>query len=148
MALDLTAIRTALADQISQGTGREVRGYPYPTGAPGELPCIIVRSGDEYANYHVDMGYQCDVNLIVDVMAPCRVALEDGLRVLDELLSSAAGSPISVIDAIEADLTLGAVVEQVVVGVAGQQTGFGTVEEGRPQGVVASVPVQVWVART
>jgi len=148
MALNLTVIREALAAQITAGTGREVRGYPYPTGSINELPCVVVRCDDDYVNYHATQGEAADVGLVIDVMAACRASIEDGLRVLDELLSSAAGQPTSVIDAIEADDSLGGAVERVVVGTAGQQTGFGTVEDGRPIGVIASVPVEVWVNRS
>lgn len=151
MALDLGAIREALASQIYQNTGREVHVYPYPTGGQLELPAVVIRSGEDYVDYHVTLGVgdnAADVNLILDIMARCAVALEDGLIVLDELLSSAAGHPTSVIDAIEADESLGGVVENVSLGVAGQQEGFGTQEEGRPHGVLSSVPLAVWVNRS
>lgn len=149
MALNLTAIREALAAQIVAGTDREVHAYPYPLGSPGEMPAVVIRSGEEYINYFVTQGDAADVALILDIIAPCRVSIEDGLRVLDELLSVAAGLPNSVFDAIEADLSLGGVVDTCQVGGAGQHIGIGNVApDGRPDGVLVSVPLAVWVNRS
>lgn len=147
--MDLVAIHEAIADQVVAGTGREVRGYPFQTGGSYELPCVVVCPGEDYIDYHADMGIECDMNLIIEVRAPCRVAVEDGLRVLSELLSAHAGLPNSVIDAIESDLTLGGVVGQVVLGTVGQWGGFGATEEGGlPHGVMVTIPVQVWTSRS
>lgn len=149
MALNLAAIRQALADQIVAGTDREVHAYPYPPGSPGEMPAVVIRAGEEYINYFVTQGLEADVNLILDVIAPCRASVEDGLRVLDELLSADAGLPNSVFDAIEADPTLGAVVERCEIGGAGQHIGIGNVTaDGRPEGVMVSVPLTLWLARS
>lgn len=146
--MDLVAIHEAIANQVVDHTARQVHGYPFQTGGSYELPCVVVCPGEEYINYHVDMGLEADMNLLLEVRAPCRVAVEDGLRVLSELLSADAGLPNSVIDAIEADVTLGGLVSQVVLGVVGQWAGFGTAEEGLPQGVMVTVPVQIWTSRS
>jgi hypothetical protein len=148
MALNLKAIREALAAQISQGTGREVHAYAYPPGSPGEMPAVVIRAGEEYINYFVTLGDDCDVSLILDIIANARVSLEDGLIVLDELLSVGAGLPNSVFDAITADRTLGGAVDACELGVVGQHVGTGIVEDGRPPGVMVSVPLSVWVARS
>jgi hypothetical protein len=148
MALNLKAIREALAAQINANTGRELHAYAYPPGSPGEMPAVVVRAGEEYVNYYVDQGAQTDVTFILDVIAPCRVSLEDGLRVLDELLSADAGEPNSVFDAIETDPTLGGAVVHCEVLTAGQHIGIGAVNDGRPEGVSAPLAVTVWVARS
>lgn len=149
MALDLVAIHEKVAQAVVDGTARQVRGYPFQTGGAYELPCIVVTPGDEYINYHVDMGLECDVNLILEVRAPTRVSLEDGLRVLAELLSKGAGLPNSVIDAIDADPTLGGLVERIDFGVAGQWVGFGADSaEGPPTGVIVTLPVQIWTTQS
>lgn len=150
MALNLTAIREALAEQIDANTGRDLHAYPYPPGSPGEPPAVVIREGgdDEYVQYYVDQGSQTDVTFVLDLIAPCRVSLEDGERVLDELRSAAAGLPNSVFDAIEADPTLGGVVEGCRVVSAGSAVGIGAVTDGRPEGVSAPLQVTVWVARS
>lgn len=147
MPLNLSAIRTALATRIVAGTAREVHAYPYPTGSPGEMPAVVIRSGEEYINYFVTQGDAADVSLILDIIAPARVSIEDGLRVLDELLSADAGLPNSVFDAIEADRSLGGVVETCQIGGAGQHVGRDGAD-GLPESVMVSVPLAVWVNRS
>jgi len=146
--MDLAAVRVALAEQVAQYTGRAVHAYPYPTGGAYELPAVVVwRRGGEGVDYHVDQGTECDAHFTVHVVAASRVVWEDGLRVLDELLSSDAGLPRSVVDAIETDPTLGGVVEQVVIGTAGDERPFNDAD-GNMIGVVSSLPVAVWAVRT
>jgi hypothetical protein len=147
MGMNLTKIRTELAAQIAANTQRAVHAYPYPPGTPGELPAVVIRSGETYINYFVTLGDEADVGLILDIMAPCRASLEDGLRVLDELLSSGVGLPASVFDAIEDDPTLGGLVERCEFGVAGQHVGVAGAD-GLPESVYVSVPLAVWVNRT
>lgn len=150
--LDLSAIRQGLVDTIKAGVTRDVRGYPYPLGNE-ELPCVVVNTGDDYITYNTTLGQasggaMCDVNLELILMARCSVSLEDGQRVLDEMLSARASLPNSVIDAIEADRTLGGVVQECKLGAAGRYEGSRPDTEGRPQAVVVTVPVQIWMRRS
>lgn len=147
--MDVVAIHEALSAQVVAGTGREVRGYPFQTGGSYELPCVVVCPGEDYIDYHADMGTECDMNLILEVRVDSRTSIEEGLRKLSELLSADAGLPNSVIDAIESDVTLGGVVGQVVLGGVGQWGGFGATEEGGlPHGVMVTIPVQIWTSRS
>jgi hypothetical protein len=148
--LDLIAIRVALAEQVQAGTSREINGYPYPKGNE-ELPCIVVHPADEYVDWYGSLGANdgalCVVNLVLELMAPCRVTYEDGLRVLDEMMSAGVGLPNSVIDAIEADRTLAGTVDDALLGVSSGHTGT-RLEDGRPTAVVCRMPLTVWQQRS
>jgi len=149
--LDLSAIREGLATTVTVGVSREIRGYPYPKGNE-ELPCVVVhRVGDESVDWYGSLAAAdglAIVNFVLEFMAPCRVSFEDGLRVLDEMLSAGAGLPNSVIDAIEADRTLQGTVEETLVGVASGESGTRPDESGRPQAVLSRVPLTVWLQRS
>lgn len=119
MALDLGAIRTALQDQVTaalNASDRPANVYAYPPNSP-ELPAILIRprSGTgEYVQYH-----QSFASNIRGDNALAGIELEIEVRVggwdvdaeiaMDDYLST--GVAASIIDAVEADPTLGGVIE-------------------------------------
>lgn len=142
--LNLTAIRQGLANTITQGVPREMHGYPYPKGGNEELPCVIVHTADEYVDWYgsiaaADDGL-CVLSFVLEFMASSRTTIEDGLRVLDEVVSAA-------VDAIESDRSLGGTVDDTLVGVSSGQSGI-QLEDGRPQAVRCSTPLTVWKQRS
>jgi hypothetical protein len=147
--LDLAAIRDAIADTIVTGTSRAIHGYPYPKGDE-ELPCVIVHpANDTYVDWWGSIGgdAMCIINFVLELMAPCRVTFEDGLRVLDEMMSAGAGLPNSVVDAVEADRSFGGQADDSLLGVS-----FGhsrtVADEHRPEAVVCRVPLTVYKQRS
>jgi hypothetical protein len=111
MALDLTEIRTALATQIVDGVADGLNGYPYPKAAPA-LPAVEIHAGEPYVNYHVTFGEAAhmDVQLEIQLLIP-RGDHETSQQIVDRLLSTGGGATSSVIDAVEADKTLGGTVQ-------------------------------------
>jgi hypothetical protein len=147
--LDLIALRVAIADAVQAGTARPINGYPYPKGNE-ELPCVVVHAADNYVDWWGSLaavGGMCTVNLVLELMAPCRVTFEDGLRVLDEMMSAGAGLPNSVVDAVEADRSFGGQADDSLLGVS-----FGhsrtVADEHRPEAVVCRVPLTVYKQRS
>lgn len=143
-------MRVALVKRVVDGTDRAVQGYPYPKGNE-QLPCVVVHTADEYVDPYgtiAAMGGMAVVNLVLVLMAPCRVAYEDGMRVLDEMMSAGIDLPNSVADAIEADRTLGGVVDDVLLGVSSGHTGINPDEQGRPQAVICRWPLTVYAQRS
>ena len=144
-ALDLAAIREALVATIKDGVTREINCYPYPKG--NELPpCIVVHTADEYVDWYGSIAggdsALCVVNFVLEFMAPARTTFEDGLRVLDEMLS--AGVDL----AIQADRTLQGTVDEALLGVSSGYSGINPDESGRPQAVLCRVPLTVWKQRS
>lgn len=119
MALDLGAIRTALQDQVNialAASDRPANVYAYAPNSP-ELPAVIIRprlGTGEYVQYH-----QSFANSIRGDNALAGIELEIEVRVggwdidaemaMDAYLST--GVAASIIDAVEADPTLGGVIE-------------------------------------
>jgi hypothetical protein len=119
MALDLGAIRTALADQINTalaGSGRPANVFAYPPNSP-ELPAVLIRpriGTGTYVQYH-----QSFANTIRGDNALAGIELEIEVRVggwdidadiaMDAYLSTGVAS--SIIDAVETDPTLGGTIE-------------------------------------
>lgn len=145
MALNLAAIREGLVDTIKAGATRDLRGYPYPVGNE-ELPCFVVHPADEYVDWYGSLsaadGALCQVNFVLEFMAPARTTFEDGLRVLDEMLSAGVDY------AIQADRTLGGTVDDALLGVSSGQSGIQPDADGRPQAVLCRVPLTVWKQRS
>jgi hypothetical protein len=140
--LDLTAIRQGLADTVAGGTVREIQGYAYPKGDE-QLPCVVVHTADEYFDPWGTIaadGGTAVINFVLEFMAPARTTFEDGLRILDEMMSSG-------FDAIQADRSLGGVVDETLLGVSSGQSGT-RLEDGRPTAVVCRWPLTVWKQRS
>ncbi|NDG19203.1 MAG: hypothetical protein EB117_13145, partial [Betaproteobacteria bacterium] len=112
MPLNPRAIATALANQIDANTTRALACYDlYPPTEP-QYPCIIVQFAG--IAYHETMGAVAGgvlarLDLEVVVLAHGTSDLDGQAAVLD-MLSSGTGNPNSIIDAIEADRTLGGAV--------------------------------------
>lgn len=143
--LNLGAIREGLVATITAGATREIRGYPYPKGNE-ELPCFVVHPADEYVDWYGSMaaadGALCIVNFVLEFMAPARTTFEDGLRVLDEMLSAGVDY------AIQADRTLQGTADDALLGVSSGQSGIQPDADGRPQAVLCRVPLTVWKQRS
>ncbi len=119
MALDLYAIRTALADQIKaalQGTGRDANVYAYPPDSPAS-PAVLIRprgGTPTYVQYHqsFSMNEQGDGALAgIELEIEIRVGGSevDAQIAMDDYLST--GTAASIVNAVEADKTLGGAVE-------------------------------------
>jgi hypothetical protein len=147
--LDLIGIRVAIAETVVAGTQRAIHGYAYPKGGVEELPAVVVHpAADGYVDPWGSLGdgAMCIVNFVLELMAPCRVTFEDGLRVLDEMMSAGVGLPASVIDALEADRTLGGTVEDSLLGVSTGHTGMFMVDG--TQAVICRWPLTVYKQRS
>lgn len=114
--LDLRTVMTALANQIDSGTARSLACYDLQPPTTPQFPCVIVRPADQFVSYHESFGASVlsDVQLEVAVMASGTSDNDSQIAVLD-LLSAGTGKTSSVIDAIEADRTLGGAVENTIV---------------------------------
>lgn len=119
MNLDLVAIRTALAAQLGNVAGLEVyRNHPGIPVVPSAGAAVIVMPDQYYVSYAEtfpgQIGALADVSLLLQVYAQSSDPVSGQDRI-DELLSSGNGQSRSIIDAIEADRTLGGVVETTLV---------------------------------
>ncbi len=144
--LDLAAIREGICATIKAGLPRDVRAYPYPVGNP-EIECVVVHPDTEYVDWYGSIaggdGAMCVIRFVLEFMAPSRTTFEDGLRVLDEMLS--AGVDL----AVQADRTLGGTVDDALLGVSSGQTGIQPdATTGLPQAVLCRVPLTVWKQRS
>lgn len=119
MALDLAAIREALAQQIRDAliqSGRQANVYAYPPDSP-ELPAVLIqpRAGTgTYVQYHqsFSLNAQGDGALAgIELEIEVRVGgfLSESDRAMDDYLST--GTDASLINAVEADKSLGGAVE-------------------------------------
>lgn len=107
MAVDLTAIRSALAGQIRDGVDREVNVYDGYVPSSPSAPCLIVKPASEYMELELTYNRPlCTMRFEVWVLtAP---GLEtDGQRLLDQFCSVGTGQTNSIYDAIGVDRTLG-----------------------------------------
>jgi hypothetical protein len=116
MALDLVAIRRAVADQIQRSVGRTVNVYGGYVPDTLNLPAVVVYPDTEYVNYEETFGSSglAEVQLRLRVFIPPGPGV-DGQQVLDEFLSAGAGHPNSLLDAVNAGRTFGGVVANSVV---------------------------------
>jgi len=113
--LDLRAVMTALANQIDINTARSLACYDLQPATTPQFPCVIVRPADQFVGYHETFGeVLTDVQLELVVMASGTSDLDSQIAVLD-LMSAGTGMTSSVIDAIEADRTLGGAVLNTIV---------------------------------
>jgi len=147
MALELAAIRTALVDKIRATVARDVNVYPYPLQNPN-LPSVTVTAGGSggYIDYQVTSGTSpvCDVYFTVTVVATAADEVSPQI-VVDDLLSAGTGQGSSLIDALIADRTLGAVVQNLHIGTA--STPRTQVDDSGAFTVSASVDVRILTRR-
>lgn len=118
MALDIKAITSALADQIDANTSRSLACYSLQPPTVPQFPCAIVRTGEPLVAYHETfgpgVGVLVQISLEVLLMAQGATDIDSQIVIFD-LLSSGTGKTSSVIDAIEADRTLGGLVADCFV---------------------------------
>jgi hypothetical protein len=113
----LRQIREAIADQLANGLDRETNTYPYALGADAmRAPYVVVMPpGGDYIAYYATMGDQGTTDLILNLHIvtastdpmSCQIALDD-------YLSIGGDNQSSVVDAMNADRTLGGVVGDCV----------------------------------
>ena len=119
MALDLGAIRNALADQIRAAlavSGREANVYAYPPDSP-ELPAVMIRPREgaaEYVQYHQtfssnEQGDGALAGIELDIVVRVGGWDIDAQIAMDDYLST--GTAASVINSVESDKTLGGAIE-------------------------------------
>lgn len=144
MALDLQAIHEAVADQIRENVARGLNVFPFMPDNP-PYPFLAVVPSDPYVAYHetfasASTGAVCDVR--VDLLIASSAATIDAQIFIADLLSAGTGKTSSVVDAIEADRTLGGVVATCLIARA---EGFEFPEAG---GVRVRLPLQIAQRRT
>lgn len=110
MSVNLRLIREAAAFQIANGIARQATGYAYD-GTTITLPAIIIRPGSPYVTYHESFGDRClvGVELEIEVITSSADGISAGVA-MDDLLSPGLANSSSILEAIEADPTLGGTV--------------------------------------
>ena len=119
MALSLSAIRDALADQINdalQVSSRAANVYPYPPDSP-ELHAVLIRpraGSGEYVQFHQSFSSNVQgdgalAGILLEIEVRAGGSDIDAARAMDDYLSTATDC--SIINAVEADRTLGGVIE-------------------------------------
>jgi len=114
MSLDLKAIRTALAAQLTANIDRQTNVYAYEVDSPS-YPYVIVRPAADYVGYFGSFG----PNGVADVMLELEIATIAGDPIsmgmaMDAYLSSGSTFGSSVVDAVHTDRTLGGTVADCV----------------------------------
>lgn len=114
MSFDLSAIHTALADQIAAGIADDVTVKPYPFSGANP-PFIEIWPGGQYVDYAGTFGADGlgDIQLEIHVAFPTANG-ETTFKVMTRLLSVGTGFSSSIADAVMADRTLGGVVQDCV----------------------------------
>jgi hypothetical protein len=112
MAVDLGAIRAAMADQIKDYVDREINvygGYVPSTPSP---PCIIIKPAEDYIVIEAPTYNRplCEIHLEIWLLTIPGMGT-DGQRLADEFLSIGTGQTNSVYDALSSDPTLGGVAD-------------------------------------
>ena len=108
MALNLTAIREALAATLRASIDRQTNVYAYdPLQQSAQYPRIVIRPALGYIDYTVAQSVGLvDVSLIVSVQVVAADGANEG-QMLDEYLSRGVGNNSSIADAIDDDTKLG-----------------------------------------
>lgn len=119
---DVGAQRSGLATRLATVTGLKVA-----TTVPDDVnpPMAIIAPADPFIDYHLAMGKglaQADWRIIVAVSKTPGARAQD---LLDDYLSSGTGHTLSIIDALEADKTLGGAVQHLHVG---EPRAYGTIQ--------------------
>jgi hypothetical protein len=124
MAFNPKEIREALAEQLRQNVARGINYFAYRPANP-PVPYVAVICDDPYVGYHetfatATTGALCDVRFMIEIGHSGEA--QSAQIFIDELLASGTGQQSSVIDAIEADRTIGGTVETCIVLRAGPIT--------------------------
>lgn len=138
--MNLAAIRDGLETRLATVSGLRAHDTVPDTLVP---PAAVVVP--ERVDYHVAMRKGlCAVRFRVQVVAQ-RVAERSGQDLLDGYLSAGTGLTSSLVDAIEADRTLGGAASDVVVEAA---SAYGPVTYGGVDYLGAELAVVVYTPRT
>ncbi len=132
MALDLAAIRNALAAQIRDAltaSSREANVYGYPPDSP-ELPAVMIRPREgtaEYVQYHEtfssnEQGDGALAGIELEIVVRVGGWDIDAQIAMDDYLST--GTAASIINAVESDKTLGGAVESCWIRATNAPTRF------------------------
>ncbi len=147
MAVDIGAIREALVGQVALGIDRQVNRYAYQPNAP-QLPAVICVPGDEYVAYHESFAPNAAVSIQFDLLLLAAPGPDvDGQILLDQLLSAGTGQGNSVIDAIEADRTLGGTVHDAIVRTASSEGRIDLDDTGNTKADVRRVRIGIVLQR-
>lgn len=113
--MNLVAIRQQLAMTIQDGIDEAVNVYPYLPGSPA-FPCIVITPAADYRSARETFDANPGYTLNYDLLFGATSSVEDAQILLDQLLSNDNGA--SVEDALNADPTLGGLVDDIIVGSA------------------------------
>jgi hypothetical protein len=106
----LSDIRNAVADRITDALPPTVNVYAYPPADPSLAAVLVLPSGDTYIEYHGTFGALRvqTVNLTVRIIIPEGGSPQSAGEILDEYLSSGTTETKSLADAITgSDVTVG-----------------------------------------
>jgi hypothetical protein len=146
--MDLAVIRDALAVVIRDGIARTVNVHARWPDSPLVLPAVVVIPAGEYVAYHeaFDRGLAA-VAVEVHIYATGTVT---GQQVIDDLLSAGLGKTSSVIDAIEANRSLGGVISDCIVRSARDVGRVDLSADGVGQSLswTATVPIDIYLPRS
>jgi hypothetical protein len=110
MSINLRLIREAAAAQIAAGIGRRTTGYAYDNTTI-TLPAVIIRPGAPYVTYHETFGDRCLVGIELEIEVVTSSADDVSAAIaMDDLLSPGLANNSSILEAVEADPTLGGTV--------------------------------------
>jgi hypothetical protein len=116
MAVDLVAIRQALADQIKAGLDDDTNVYPYPVADPQPPSITIYPNTSTYFSYWGTFGPNGNADLMftlkIDVAAQDMPSMSIKI---DRYLAVGDGNASSVVDAVMSDRTVAGTVGDCVV---------------------------------
>ncbi len=141
MSVDLTAIRDALAAQITAGTGLRAMGQVKDQVSP---PVALVMPGSPVISYGATLSggseTEVAVNLVVLLLISDAAPTEQVQQNLDDYLGIGPGESTSIAQAIAADISLGSTVEWCI---PQQVTAYGRIEYAAENYFGARLSVQV-----
>lgn len=112
---DLVLGREAIADALkTSAIGQICDVHPY-VDASVVFPALGIFPDADYVIYHQTYGSNSIIDANYLVRCAAAYSAIDSLRLMDQLLSSGAGQDFSIVDVLEADVTLGGQVENIFV---------------------------------
>lgn len=149
--MNLAAIRDGIKARLDTVPGLRASdtvpdSVAVPTQGEARAVAVVLPPEGEFITYHSTMGpgALAEVRLKVTVLAS-KSSTRTGQDAIDALLSSGENEDVSVIDAIEADGTLGGVVDDCIVETAGD---YGTTEVGGTTYLKADLNLLILARRT
>ena len=115
MSLNLQAIREGLAAQIKVRVARSFNTDGYE-GTAGTFPMIVIKPGNPYVTYHESFGDRAlaGIELLIEVTTTAADG-KSAYVVMDQVLSPGLSNTSSILEAVEADNTIGGLVANVWV---------------------------------